>query len=79
MTDANFPAFLVGRRSLIQQGGTQKNGNDQYVGFYVSVDFDAGQQVCCYVNSRQEIMQGAYSFGEGGSFTQILLKLKRAE
>ena len=79
MTDANFPAFLVGRRSLIQQGGTQKNGNDQYVGFYVSVDFDAGQQVCCYVNSRQEIMQGAYSFGEGGSFTQIPLKLKRAE
>ena len=79
MTDANFPAFLVGRRSLIQQGGTQKNGNDQYVGFYVSVDLDAGEQVCCYVNSRQQIMEGFYSFGDGGAFTQISLPLKRAE
>ena len=74
MTDANFPAFLVGRRSLIQQGGTQKNGNDQYVGFYVSVDLAAGEQVCCYINSRQEIMKGAYSFGDG-EFTDIVLPL----
>ena len=77
MTNANFPAFLVGRRSLQQQGGTQKNGNDQYVGFYVSVDFAAGQQTCCYTNSRQQIMEGAYSFGDGGMFTYIPLKLKR--
>ena len=79
MTDANFPTFLVGRRSLQQQGGTQQDGNDQYVGFYVSTDFAAGQQNCCYVNSKRQIMEGAYSFGDGGSFTQISLKLKRAE
>ena len=72
MTDANFPAFLVGRRSLVQQGGTQKNGNDQYVGFWVWADLEKDQQLCRYVNSRQQIMEGWYSFGEG-SFTDILL------
>ena len=79
MTDANFPAILVGRRSLNQQGGTQNDGNDQYVGFHVQVDFATGDQSCCYTNSRGQIMEGFYSFGAGDPFRQFSLEMKRAQ
>ena len=79
MTDANFPSFLVGRRSLEQRGGTQKDGYDQYVGFSSRVDFASGRQISNYVNSQPGIIMGYYSFGEGGTFSDIPIALKRAE
>ena len=76
LTDFNFPGFLVGRRSLIQDGGTQSNGNDQYTGLRVHADFAAGTQTACYVNSNQQILTGKYPFAEG-EFREIAFPLKR--
>ena len=75
MTDHHFPAFLVGRRSRILTGGTQKNGYDQYLCFATQADLLEQQQVSFYVNSVGETVSGVYPF-EGNypqkNFTQII-------
>ena len=82
LTDFNFPAFLVGRRSLEQTGGTQKNGYTDYICLYTSVDFETGYQWSSYVNSIPSIVTGYYPFeGEYGArtFQDVKTELKRAE
>ena len=76
LTDFNFPGFLVGRRSLVQEGGTQSNGNDQYTGLQVRADFAAGTQTAWYVNSYGQILSGEYPFAQG-EFREIEFDLKR--
>jgi predicted phosphodiesterase len=76
LTDFHFPGFLVGRRSLAQEGGTQSNGNDWYTGLHVQVDFTAGIQTAYYHNSGHEILNGEFPFAEG-SFRKIQLELAR--
>ena len=78
LTDFHFPGFLVGRRSLAVEGGTQGSGNDWYTGLRVHAEFGEGTQTACYVNSRQEILSGDYPFAEG-TFRNILLELKRGK
>ena len=82
LTDFDFPAFLVGRRSLQQSGGTQSDGLTEYVGMEISVDLTAGKQTCRYINSQGETLTGWYAFvGEYDepSFTEIVTDLKRPE
>lgn len=82
LTDFNFPAFLVARRSLQQSGGTQKDGYDQFLCFYTSANFAAGRQVSCYINSGGETITGYYPFEgsyEYASFSDIVTELKRPE
>ena len=76
LTDFNFPGFLVGRRSLSVDGGTQSNGNDHYTGLYVQVDFETGTQTALYRNSKQGILTGEYPFADG-EFRDIQFDLKR--
>ena len=76
LTDFNFPGFLVGRRSLTVEGGTQEYGNDQYTGLLVQVDFSQGIQKASYQNSRHEMLTGEFPFAEG-EFRKIELALKR--
>ncbi len=76
LTDFSFPGFLVGRRSLTVEGGTQSNGNDQYTGLCVHVDFTDGTQTAMYRNSNQEILAGDYPFAEG-QFREMEFQLKR--
>ena len=78
LTDFNFPNFLVGRRSLGQEGGTQQDGYDEYVCLATRVDFVTGRQLSNYVNSRHEIPTGAYPFAKG-TFSDILTQAKRPE
>lgn len=82
LTEHNFPAFLVGRRSLVQTGSTQSNGYTQYMGMAVSAAFDVGTQTAWYVNSEEETVTGVYPF-EGNypdrTFTKIVTELKRPE
>ncbi len=78
LTDFNFPGFLAGRRSLTQEGGTQQDGFDQYVGLATSVDFATGQQVSRYINSEQQIVGGYHPFAED-HFSDILTEVKRPE
>ena len=74
LLDFNFPVFLAGRRSLQQEGGTQSNGNDQYVCLHTRVDQNG--QVSNYVNSRGESINGVYPFGSG-LFNDIPTAVKR--
>ena len=76
LTDFNFTGFLAGRRSLTQAGDTQSDGNDQYVGLKVAVDFDAGYQRSCYVNSRGETPTCQYPFA-ADSVASLATELKR--
>ena len=76
LTDFNFPGFLVGRRSLVQEGGTQSDGNDQYTGLHVRADFEVGVQTACYRNSNLEILTCEYPFAEG-TYQTIQFELKR--
>ena len=76
LTDFNFPGFLVGRRSLVQEGGTQISGNDQYTGLRVQADLKAGTQTAWYVNSNGEILSGTYPFAQG-EFQKITFERKR--
>ena len=78
LTEFDFPGFLVGRRSLIQEGGTQQNGYDQYVCLATCVDFETGQQLSNYINSNREIISGYYPFTED-SFSDVLTDIKRPE
>ena len=78
LTDFNFPGFLVGRRSLGQEGGTQSNGNDQYVCLCTEADFATGRQVSNYINSNRETVGGYHPFAED-HFTNIITQLKRQE
>ena len=73
----NFPNFLAGRRSLEQAGGTQGNGNDQYVCLHTRVDLSK-KQVSNYVNSKGESINGYYPFAEG-LFNDIPTEIKRPE
>ena len=77
LTDFNFTGFLVGRRSLVQAGGAQSNGNDQYVGLQVQVNFDVAEQYACYLNSRGEILTCRYPFA-AESVSVLTAKLKRS-
>jgi len=76
LTQFDFPGFLVGRRSLTQEGGTQSDGYDQYTGLRVQADFDAGIQTAYYYNSNHQILSGSYLFA-GGEFQKIEFALKR--
>lgn len=78
LIDFNFPNFLAGRRSLELSGGTQSNGNDQYVCLATRADFETGQQLSNYLNSRGQIPTGYYPFVEE-IFSDILTNLKHAE
>ena len=74
LTDFDFPGFLVGRRSLVQQGGTQQNGYDRYTGLQLQVDFKAGIQTACYVNSLGEILDIEDPFA-GDAYREFRLEL----
>ncbi len=79
LTDHNFPAFLVGRRSLQQAGGTQDNGMTDYVGLHTRVDLYAGTQSSSYVNSLGETITVEQPFeGNTGSraYTEIVTDLQ---
>lgn len=78
LTDFNFPGFLVGRRSLTQEGGTQSDGYDEYVCLHTAVNFTTGRQESCYINSDQEIIGGYYPFTED-HFMTITTEIKRPE
>ena len=78
LIDFNFPNFLVGRRSLQQAGGTQTDGNDQYVCLYTRADLNKGLQISNYVNSNGETINGYYPFAPG-LFNDIPTDTKRSE
>ena len=78
LLDFNFPNFLVGRRSLEQAGGTQSNGNDQYVCLHTRADLGKGLQISNYVNSESRTLNGYYPFAPG-LFNDIPTDLKRPE
>ena len=78
LIDFNFPNFLVGRRSLEQAGGTQSNGNDQYVCLLTRADLSEGLQISNYVNSEGRTINGYYPFADG-MFNDIPTDLKRPE
>ena len=78
LLDFNFPNFLAGRRSLQQAGGTQSNGNDQYVCLHTRAEPNRTQQVSNYVNSQGQSINGYYPFGEG-LFNDIPTDIRRPE
>ncbi len=81
LTDFNFPGFLVGRRSLLQSGGTADN-YDEYTCLHTRVDFAQGRQISNYVNSNREILTGYYPFLgdlEYETFSDIATEIKRPE
>lgn len=76
LTDFNFTGYLVGRRSLVQAGGAQGDGYDQYVGLLVKADFAEGTQNSCYLNSLGEVPECKYPFAEG-TVAVLTTQLKR--
>jgi hypothetical protein len=77
LTDFNFPGFLVGRRSYIQEGGTHSD-YDAYVGLAISADMAQGTQTCRYSNSLGGTLTCAYPFAEE-AYTEIEMPLARPE
>ena len=75
LTDFNFTGYLVGRRSLTQEGGTSSEYN-AYVGLLTSVNFAEGYQRSCYINSNQETPTCEYPFADG-TFASLVADLKR--
>ena len=75
LTDFNFPGFLVGRRSLVQEGGAL-DSYDAYVGLAISVD--ENNQTCRYSNSLGETLTCVYPFSED-SYKNLVLPLARSK
>ena len=66
----------MGRRSLRQQGGTQKNGNSQYTCLRVEADLTGGIQTARYVNSEGETLTVVDPFeGRIGRYETIVTEL----
>ncbi len=57
-----FPAFLVGQRSLEQTGGTQSDGDTDYLCLHTRVDLTAGKQTHFYRNSLGKTVSVFYPF-----------------
>ena len=76
LTDHNFPAFLVGRRSNSLTGSTQSNGYTEYTCLFTDADLATGRQVSNYVNAKGEILTGYWPFADG-TYSDILTELKR--
>ena len=76
LTDHNFPAFLVGRRSNSLTGSTQSNGYTEYTCLFTSADPETGRQISNYVNANGEILTGYWPFADG-TYSDILTELKR--
>ena len=76
LTDHDFPAFLVGRRSNSLTGSTQSEGYTEYTCLYTDADFETGRQLSNYVNALGQIPTGYYPFAEG-TYSDILTELKR--
>lgn len=76
LTDFRFPSFLVGRRSLSQQGGTQKKGSSQYTCLRVEADLAGGIQNARYVNSEGQTLTVVDPFeGRIGRYETIVTEL----
>lgn len=76
LTDFRFPSFLVGRRSLSQQGGTQKNGSSQYTCLRVEADLAGGIQNARYVNSEGQTLTVVDPFeGRIGRYATVVTEL----
>ena len=74
LTAFEFPAILVGRRSLELTGDTQKYGYSQYVGLLTAVDPEGNTQTFRYINSLGQTPTGYFPFTEG-SYTEIVTEL----
>ena len=76
LTDHNFPAFLVGRRSNSLTGDTQTDGNDQYTCLFTDANLETGRQISNYVNAEGGIPTGYWPF-MNGTYSDIGTELKR--
>ena len=76
LTDHNFPAFLVGRRSNSLTGSTQSDGYTEYTCLFTDADLETGRQLSNYVNAKGEIPTGYWPFTDG-TYSDILTELKR--
>ena len=76
LTDHNFPAFLVGRRSNSLTGDTQSDGYTEYTCLYTDADFETGRQISNYVNAEGGIPTGYWPF-MNGTYSDIGTELKR--
>ena len=65
LTDHNFPAFLVGRRSNSLTGDTQSDGYTEYTCLFTDADFETGRQISNYVNAEGGIPTGYWPFMDG--------------
>ena len=76
LTDHNFPAFLVGRRSNSLTGDTQSDGYTEYTCLFTDADFETGRQISNYVNAQGGIPTGYWPF-MNGTYSDIGTELKR--
>ena len=76
LTDHNFPAFLVGRRSNSLTGDTQSDGYTEYTCLFTDADFETGRQISNYVNAEGGIPTGYWPF-MNGTYSDIGTELKR--
>ena len=76
LTDHNFPAFLVGRRSNSLTGSTQSDGYTEYTCLFTDADFETGRQMSNYVNAEGGIPTGYWPF-MNGTYSDIGTELKR--
>ncbi len=80
VTDFDFPAFLVGQRSLGQNEDTQKLDKSGYMCLHTAVDFGAGTQTSRYMTSHGDRVSVFYPFktevaGYENAVTEIVTKL----
>ena len=76
LTDHNFPAFLVGRRSNSLTGDTQSDGYTEYTCLFTDANFETGRQISNYVNAQGGIPTGYWPF-MNGTYSDIGTELKR--
>ena len=62
LTDFRFPTLLAGRRSLSQQGGTQKDGFTDYMGLVCRADLAENTQTFFYKNSLGQTVESFFPF-----------------
>ncbi len=74
VTDFDFPAFLVGQRSLSQTGGLQEWGFSDYLCLHTEVNLTEGRQVSRYINSLGQTVPVVYPFVCEGTRDEIAAK-----
>lgn len=74
LTDFNFPGIMVSKPGRTQS--EKDEAKDSHIGLFTEVDFNAGKQICTYINSDGEQVPAVNAFADINYGKEIVINLE---